>query len=229
MYDENTPPPSTINAIRTCLDANQQLKKLDLIGELLFSEDFLSTISCQLTEFDFTCFDNSLQIRQNLNLFLVAQSKSLEVLRLREWMGIEVMKTVSLMPRLKKLALHGSYADPSEYEANEFPQCLLVTTLYLSQPDLKFEWYKILLKAFTNLESLGVLVMTDKIADLIPETCRSLRQLLVYNFKAQNVRRSNEAFYVNLEEFKCFRVDRLGSNELLDRLNGRVGPLYTDF
>lgn len=226
-------PPSAISAIKTCLDVNKQLRKLDIGGDLLFDDDLLSTISCKLTEFDVSCYKKSPHTEQNLNLFLVAQSESLESLKIHLWTGHDVMKTVLSMPRLKRLTLAGIPFGASEYEADDFPQNHSVTSLGLHQyPCHQFKWFKTFLKAFTKVESLGVLVMNDEIADFIPETCKSVRQLSVYNFQAQNVHESNEAFYVNLEDFKCMQVDRRSSKELLNRLNGRletVKPLLNPY
>lgn len=226
-------PPSAIRAIKTCLDLNKQLKKLNLSGELLFNDDFLSTISCKLTELDVSCYEKSPHTEQNLNLFLMAQSESLESLEVHLWTGHDVMKTILSMPRLKKLYLGGIPFDASEYEADDFPQNHSVKNLSLHQyPCHQFKWFKTFLKSFTKVEFLSVLIMTDDIADLIPETCKSVRQLSVMSLQAKNVRESNEAFYVNLEEFKCREVNSRGSKELLNRLNGRletVQPLLNPY
>lgn len=219
--------PSIPSAFVPCLNANKRLKRLNIYGKCLFDDDLLSTISCKLTELILSFCGTLPHEKRNFNLFLLSQRETVEVLMIEQWMGIEVMQTISLMPRLKEVGLFEAYTYPSEFTAVSFPKNHSVACLHILQGyRYNFEWYKRLIEAYPNLESLRVSVLTDEMADFVPGMCKNLNKLFVENFRVENIQEANEAFYLKLKKFKCLRVHRLASNELLDRLNGTVVPTF---
>lgn len=198
-------PPSALEAVKTCLNLSKRLKKLHLNGDsdILFS--ILTTISCKLTEFNFLHNPNlrwSLQLLPNLNLFLISQYNTLEVLEIHKWMGHDVMKTIISLPRLKKIVLEVKNVNYSEI--GSWKQNLSVVDLHLIT-EFSNVWFEPFFEAFPKLESLRLDDMfSDYAADLIPRTYPTLRKLSFKKFAATNV--SNWDFYLNLEEFSSYFI-----------------------
>lgn len=177
----------------------------------MFKEDFSSEISFKLTELHIRIVMNDLEQR-NLNLFLKTQVGTLEVLTIghRQTMGAEDLKTILSMPRLKKLNLGTSGIRVSELAVGNLPQNQSVTSLYFTAFQNNDVLVKTLLKALPKVEYLKIQNMSEEITDFISETCKSLKHLVVCNFRLQNV--SNEAFFLNLQEFTCQQVGRSSKN-----------------
>lgn len=224
---KNYEEPSAPLAFVSLLNANKRLKRLDIGGNFLFGDDLLSTISCKLRVIFLSFCGSTPDEKKNCNLFLLSQRETVEVLVIRSWMGIEVMQTISMMPRLKTLLLHDGYTNPLEFAAVVFPQNHSVTNLNVLQGDrYNFDWYKRLIEAYPNIGLLKVSVLTDEMAEFVPEMCKNLKELYVNKFQAENVQERNEAFYLNLKTFKCLKIDPFASNELLERLNGTLVASY---
>lgn len=236
-YNGEVPLPA-MNAIKTCINCNKRLKTLVLGCKILFNDEFLSTISSKLTDFKLFPSNYSdqppwtLQLRGNLNLFLISQSDTLEVLKISEWMGHDVMRTILSMPNLKKLTLGMdgvNYSGIGNWQKNHS-----VTDLYLLEGFFCVannpSCYEPFFKAFRKVESLRIEKLTDTLANRIPKTYPFLKKLTVRNFYANHV--SNKAFYLNLAEFNCFfKPYSYQSNQLFESLRGRVinyaGYFYT--
>lgn len=103
---------SDCDVIRNILKSNKRLKKLELHEIPVFSEDLSSGINFRLTELkiypEYNGASGALH-QKNFNLFLMTQRNSLEHLILEDYVSVEVLKTISSMPRLKKLSLGTDY------------------------------------------------------------------------------------------------------------------------
>lgn len=217
-------PSTAVNAIRIVLCSNKRLKKLEFHDDSLFSEDFSTTISCKLKEFNFVALDcKSQHNRQNLNLFLISQRDTLEILEVNGWAGIEVKETVLLLPRLKKLTFGENFASSLTQASEVLTQNRTVTTLtLLNSLNLAYLCFNIILPAFRKLESLEISSMPNDVADMIAESCKCLKRLFVRFYCVTNIKEPNVAFYLNLEEFRCNYVAPTASIPLLERLGGRT-------
>lgn len=93
----------------------------------------------------------------------IATWETLETVTVKLWLRTEAMRTVMSMPRLKILRLMDNY-DPAEFTntAAVLPKNHSVTNLHIKQSDYNFDWFKYLIEAFSNLESLSVNVLSDE-------------------------------------------------------------------
>lgn len=212
-----------MKAIRSCLISNKDLKKLKLDNLPVFDEDISTRISFKLKELSLGLQRFRQNAKENLNLFLKAQSDSLETLETMTWMGFEVMRTVLSMPCLKSLTLNGiTFADPEEFAAENFPQNHSVTSLDFNNFCIN-EMTDSVLKLFPNVVALKLFCMNDGTSPLIVNNCKSLKYFSVVIFQTENI--ENESFFLNLEEFfsECIRGYCF---ELFKKLNGkRKSPL----
>lgn len=181
---EDTIMPSTaLNSIRIILCSNKRLKKLELHDDSLFSEDFSTSMSSKLEEFNFVALGcKSQQNRQNLNLFLLSQRDTIKILEIKCWAGSVVKDTVLMLPHLKKLTVGVSFVSSTAHSSEVFPQNLTVKTLTLSDSVNVIQLYyrlKFTLPAFRELESLEIPFISNGIPDLIAETCKTLKKLLL--------------------------------------------------
>lgn len=200
------------------MNANKQLKKLSIEGKDLFYDDLLSKTTCKLTDIIIS-LDPSPKVRQNLILFLKMQSESLKYLKIKTWMGKEVMDTILSMPHLIELSLGLRLWHYSAVPEN-LGQSQSIVRLEIFQGDrIEFAWYESLLKAFPKVESLVIFELDNSLADLISENCKSLKRLSSFHFNATDV--SNEAFYLNLEELSCQIKKQNSSQQLFEKLNGK--------
>lgn len=133
-----------------------------------------------LTEFE-VCwwFNQNHRTRQNINLFLKTQRNTLEIVKFGKWMGVEIMKTILLMPCLKEFILRQLEIDPIEQTPERFPQSYSITCLELpsfENPDAVIN--KMFLKAFPKVETLNIRSMPcEELSDLIPEAFRFLKKV----------------------------------------------------
>lgn len=197
-----------------------RLKKLTLRGPELFSDDFLCQISFRLTEFDFIIHQSPpLQAPQNLKLFLMSQRDTIEVLRLGYWIDDDTLETVLSMPRLKKLIFStrafGHFKNLPEKQNHS-----VVDVCLRSFNVIPFRWIEYFVNAFPKVQSLTIRDFDDSVANLISESCKFLERLTFEIFCATNI--PNEDFYLRLKEFNsCYGVPNR-SQQLFERLNGRV-------
>lgn len=213
--------PSASEAIRTTLKSSNGLKKLEIKCDSLFSEDFSSEVNFKLEKIHFYSLVRSEAVfQQNVNLFLITQRETLESVIFAGSMGVDAMRTILSMPRLKTLTFGVNDIDPEELATANLPQNQSVANLHLTGNwHRKASAYKVLLKAFPNVESLRILKLTDDLADLIPEACKSLKKLTVMQFEAESIK--NEKFYLKLLTFTSCLV-KPTSQELFEKLNKNV-------
>lgn len=191
---------SASEAIRNMLKSCNGLKKLEIKCDSLFSKDFSSGISFKLRQLHFySLIDSDAVFQRNVNLFLKTQKETLESVIFAGRMSIEVLQTILTMPRLKKLTFGVNLKDPLELATVILPENKSVTSLHLTGVWRNLSAYKIILKAFPNVESLRILKMTDQVAESIPEACKSLKILTVMQFEAKIIK--NERFYQKLTKF----------------------------
>lgn len=184
--------------------SNAGLKSLSFDKKYLFLVDFSQKINFKLTEFSLDFLPEG-RFLDHFSLFLRTQKDSLEKITIEGWMGVEIMKTIFSMPRLKKFKLKNmdhSSIDYTEYAADSFPQNSSVTSLILGNTSIRTDLVLLILKAFPKIEFLEISRMDDSIADFIPENLKFLDHLSVSSFRVKNF--SNRRFYLTvLKSFNC--------------------------
>lgn len=173
-------PQNYLNAIRIILQSNKKLKTFKTACSSLFIDEFPFEMGFALTKFE-VCwwFNQKHRTRQNINLFLKTQRNTLEIVKFGKWMGVEIMKTILLMPCLKEFILSQLEIDPLEQTPERFPQSHSITSLELPRfenPNAVIN--KMFLKAFPKVETLNITSMPcEELSDLIPEAFRSLKKV----------------------------------------------------
>lgn len=189
------------DVLRTILKSNKRLKKLELCGSSLFSQNFSSEIDFKLTEFLFNGLSDNSDYLQNFNQFLITQRDSLERLRVERWINVQVFGTILSMSRLKKLFLDVQNLPPFT-NREDFSRSQLITSLELSDFQNKCVMEcTVLLQAFPNLKYLQISRMYNELADAISVGCKSLKRLHVERFEVVKIQ--NIEFFSKLEEFTC--------------------------
>lgn len=195
--------PSSSNAIRTILKSNKGLKFLKFDDPYLFNQDFSTEIDFKLAELQIDYIGEEQIFSHNLNLFLKTQRDTLETVEtLADWTDVDVMKTILSMPRLKNLTLGDFEFDALEI-AEALPPNNSVKSLHLLDWD-NYSECDFFFKVCPKVEFLEMNEITDEIADLISETCKSLKRLCVHRFRAKNIK--DEAFFSDLDEISCGEV-----------------------
>lgn len=213
--------PFQLNAVRKCLKSNKQLKHLALFGAPLFKEDFSTDIGFQLRKLIIGCCPSGRNRQnryetfpmKNINSFLKTQVSSLETLTLYGLENAEILRTILSMLRLKSLTLRVfSAIRPAVLASESFAQSKSITYLNIERfdPDFVFK-----LSAFPNVEILKIETFDDESANVIAESCKSLKKLSVRHFFAMNI--SNEAFFLGLKEFTCKTINTYQSAENMSR------------
>lgn len=193
----------TSEAIRKTLIDNKKLKKLEIFGDLLhpvFDRDLTSEKNFSLTELNIDFLMHKSNVCHNLNLLLMMQRNSLEILSIKRSCGVEVMKTILSLPRLKQLTL-GEGDIMLIRKNNCFEESHSVTSLHLKNSPFLLCNFNILLKLFPKVETLKVQTFTEELANAISKTCKSLKTLSIDEFVA--IRIKDEAFFMKLKKLKC--------------------------
>lgn len=152
---------------------------------------------CKLTVFEI----NIEKSYPDLNSFLITQKDSIQVLKLRQQLTLDLMKTIFTIPRLKKLDLGTFCSNDLKVAVQTLPKNLSVTELLLFQ-DKGNASIEMFLTFFPNVEFLKIPHVDDDTADLISRKAKHLKRLSVKNFFARSI--SNEAYFLNLEQINCF-------------------------
>lgn len=181
-FDE--PLPKTINAVRKILETNKKLKTLETTCWSLFNDDFSSEVSFELKELSIiNVFSDSQRLGQNFNLFLKAQRDTLEKLTISELIGVETIKIILSMPRLKEFTLSELDINPLEDTPARLPQSHSITSLALPTFNNSNAFNKIFLKSFPKVEYLSISNMPcDELADLIPKAFKFLKTVKLIEF-----------------------------------------------
>lgn len=209
--------PSASEAIRNTLKSSNGLKKLEIKCDSLFSEDFSSEINFKLKQLHiYSLVDSEVVFQRNVNSFLMTQRETLESVIFAGRMGIEVLETILTMPRLKKLTFGVNCIDPLKLATVILPENKSVTSLHLTGVWRNLTSYKIILKAFPNVENLRILKMTDEVAEIIPEACKKLKTFTPMQFEVKSIK--NEDFYRNLSKFASCLIEP-ASLELFKKFN----------
>lgn len=165
----------------------------------------------KLTEFHCSYVDEGSE--ESFEVFLKRYKNALEVLKIMECKNNEFIRTVLSMSRLTKLTLGKDGINSLELFAESLSKNRSITH-FTSIPCITGA--KRIFEALPNVESLTIPFFTDEIADLISETCKSLKQLSASSFFAKNI--SNENFYSNLTEFACESAEERFENSPLYQL-----------
>lgn len=216
----HTMPDPALNAIRTTLKMNENLKTLELLhihDGNVFSEDFSSEIKFKLESF--CIYFNVLepQLLRNLHSFLITQKNCLEKLTIRIT-TIETMKIIASMPRLKKLYLHGiDDIDQLEVAAESWPPNHSLTVLNIPCFWNDNNSYEFFPKLFPKVEALHITTFGDREADFISENFKCLKRMRMENFRATSIK--DEDFFLRLS--KLCRLDLVATEyeDLSKKLN----------
>lgn len=212
--DLYTPVPQVaLDAIRSCVKSNNELKELTLSYGSVINDEFLSGNRIKLTKFEaFNLSFDGLHSLEIFNKFLMTQKDSIEILDITGLGPIVVaLKTCLTMFRLKELYLNARNDLNESYEfelgddMSNFPKNLLTSDLSFLGFNFSANSLKIVLKTFSNTKSLTLERIDDENVDEIAKTCKSLKDLCVSIFDTKNP--FNEKFYVNLEMFCADNMD----------------------
>lgn len=152
-----TMPKPALDAIRTSLKMNANLKKLELYrGNLVFSKDFSSEINFKLKSFDIEFYEFKPQWLSNLHSFLITQKDNLEELKIK-FATVEALKTIMTMPRLKTFSLFETISiGEIEIAAESCPPNHSVTDLRIPRFSYNIKSYRSFSKVFPKVEALQI-------------------------------------------------------------------------
>lgn len=210
--------------MRATLKSNPGLKALNLEGILLFDEDFRAELSFKLKKYEVLYVPGNTQAIQNFLLFLKSQMNSLETLSIGILISAELLEIILSMPRLEHLKL---MCDISYFEYPAAPrQNYSITRLELCNfsptADATIESY--LLPLFPKVEHLAIRSLNHETAELIPESCKFLKTLIVGHFTAERI--ESKDFYLGLEKFVSRFCETRKSKHLFLKLNGDLKKDY---
>lgn len=202
------------DAIKTILRSNAGIKILGIhfnVFNLLFSEDIAKIVKFKLKEFHandlYRVPSTYSNMTDNFEKFLRVQMETLEEVTIGDWMGIEIIKMVLHMPRLKKLTMKGFHhaAHDIDWKNLELRKNTEIMDFYFN--DMSNNW-KILVKlicALPNLKTLKLYSMDQISMMFLSVTCPGLKSLEVEHFRAINI--TNEKLFRNLEKFSCRKME----------------------
>lgn len=176
MICDDKPHRTTMNAITTSLRTNIGIKTLRLWLIYLFNEDISFKINLNLREFSSCYFIKEPNALRNVNLLLITQKESLEVLSISHLVDAAILKTILSMSRLKELNLSLGMDIPN-YTTFDFLPNHSVTTLSIPTYSKEKAMLKFILALFPNVEFLNISFCNDAIANLISKNCKSLKRL----------------------------------------------------
>lgn len=212
-------PRLALDAVRNNITSSPGIKTLTFYAPLLFTEKFLPEIKLKELNMRFLHLNSTLY--DNLNLFLKTQRETLEILNFIGFMkaNVETIKIISSMHRLKEVDL-GMVYNIDANEISTVQQSLSVEKFTLVDCMINTtESSKSILNIFPQVKHLKIYKLTKKIANFIPEKCKSLKRLHVNRFCARNI--SDEAFYLNLDELRSEETDDSVCKVLYEKLNGK--------
>lgn len=142
--------------------ANKGLKELDLVEIPIFDGDISTKMVFRLKKFYVNLYTENPLLRKNLNLFLKTQSETLESVAVIRWMGLEVMKTILLMLRLKHVELNEvTHPAFSEFTVENLPQNFSVICLLFDNYS-SYKFTGSVLKLFPKIETLKLNFIADQ-------------------------------------------------------------------
>lgn len=134
---------------------------------------------------------------------------SLEVLSLGDWMGLDIVKILFHMPKLKKFFFKGFHNidEPIEWSEVEFHKLLSLETFHIIEFRGRLNILKAFLSATPNVKHLLLYSISNETINYVSETLPHLETLSTKIFEASDV--SNPNLFPKLKQVytKVFHND----------------------
>lgn len=193
--------------------SNRNLKKLAIITNIFtkyFDIDFSKDIKFQLKSFEARDIYNLDDLhKENFKNFINTQMLTLEVLSLGDWMGLDIVKMLFHMPKLKKFHFKGFHNmdEQIEWSEVEFHKLQALETFHLIEFRGRLNILKTFLSATPNVKHLLLYSISNETIKYVSDALPNLETLSTNIFEATEI--SNPNLFPKLKQVstKVFHSD----------------------
>lgn len=156
--------------------------RFDVFG-LIFLNKFKKQLNFKLKKFHAGNINHNFgDASKHFINFLIMQSETLEEVVIENWMGLETMKVIFSMPRLKVLKLTGFHhfdTETMEWNLIEFHANPSIETFHFHDISGNFEIFKCVMKTCKNLKKCHLYSLTREMVKFLASNCVKLESVCV--------------------------------------------------
>lgn len=150
--------------------------------------------------------------------FLESQADSIETLRLEEWFGVEVLKLIFRMPKLRELTIDMYQAETTiDWENLKMSQSSSITKFHIDsyRSKAKIRIFNALFDSMPNLKFLTTDYLDNDSLLSIGLRCHKLEELEIQELRAKEI--DNPLFFPHLKRFHCEDRIRMKTKQRINK------------
>lgn len=146
-------------------------------------------------------------VRNHLDSFLQhSQMNTIEILSISDWMGVDALRTIFFMPRLKDVTLKGFHRAVNyftDWDSLDLHMNFSIVKMNFHDLSNDFQILKKVIKSTPSLTSLSLYSMDQTAMMFLSNNCKTLKSLSVERFLAEDI--SDPLIFPSLQELSFAR------------------------